>query len=156
MSLKESINKTESLKNNTRTAKNNINSKLSKFGIGNAITIADVPNKLEELKASLHGYAEGSISIETRISKSFGLVLPVDFDIKYLILTLTSKNGYFSKFLFEFNNSNECTNSIAIYSNVQYSKMSLNKTKSNTFTGSSWCFDANTPAFTITYWEAIG
>lgn len=155
MSLKESINKTESLKNNVRAAKDRINSKLTSLGGSSANTLADVPAKIESSVGTLYHFAEGSLNISTGTEKQFSFDLPVDFNVKYLILTITTNGGtYISKYLFDFSNTAEYSTYVAAYPRLQYANMSISK-KGNHFDGAAWAFSGGAK-FSIIHWVALG
>lgn len=155
MSLKESINKTESLKNNVRAAKDRINSKLTSLGGSSANTLADVPAKIESSVGTLHHFAEGSLNISTGTGKQFSFDLPVDFNVKYLILTITTNGGtYISKYLFDFSNTAEYGNYVAAYPRLQYARMDLSK-KGSHFDGGTYAFSGGA-TFSIIHWVALG
>lgn len=62
MSLKTEIDKTNDLKNKTKKAKTNINAKLIEFGGQNATSLADVPNKMQNLICQYKKIAELDIN----------------------------------------------------------------------------------------------
>lgn len=82
MSLKTEIDKTNDLKNKTKKAKENINTKLIELGGQNATDLADVPNRIIETVSKYKRMAEIELNLDiTYTNKEYRAVnIPINLN----------------------------------------------------------------------------
>lgn len=100
LKIKDAINKTEQIKNNTSKIKENINNKLVEIGGNRANNLASVPDEITNLTNNFENYAVIEINESHNMPKTDILTYPfnVGFKPKVGILNISfTQNGVFEE-----------------------------------------------------------